>query len=219
MATSAHQGNKRIAKIGFVKGTYEKVQPAVRDNFFKSIDVLKGLGHGVKEIEYPDLPFGPTVSVIVDAEGASAFEEIIRDGRAKQLRAVADKVGGFEQAATLAIDYLRAQRVRTKIRQALLKLFDDVDIIAAPSRSTVAYPIGPNFSDVYKDFSSGPSIIASMNLVGAPGMAMPNGFGENNLPTSLQLNAAPANETTLLNVGIHYQMTAEDQKRVPAVFA
>jgi Asp-tRNA(Asn)/Glu-tRNA(Gln) amidotransferase A subunit family amidase len=50
-------------------------------------------------------------------------------------------------------------------------------------------------------------------------MAMPNGFGENKLPTSLQLNAAPANETTLLNVGIHYQMTAEDQKRVPAVFA
>jgi len=219
MATSAHAGNKRIAKIGFVKGTYEKVQPAVRDNFFRSIDVLKGLGHAVKEIEYPDLPFGPTVSVIVDAEGASAFEDIIRDGRAKLLRAVADKVGGFEQAATLAIDYLRAQRVRTKLRQALLKLFDDVDMIAAPSRSTVAYPIGPNFNDVYKDFSSGPSIIASMNLVGAPGIAMPNGFGENTLPTSLQLNAAPANETTLLNVAIHYQMAVEHHRKVPAEFA
>ena len=58
-----------------------------------------------------------------------------------------------------------------------------------------------------------------MNLVGAPGIAMPNGLGENNLPTSLQLNAAPANETTLLNVAIHYQMTANDHKKVPAEFA
>ncbi len=219
IATSAHISNKRVAKIGYVKGTYENVQPNVRENFFKSVETLKSLGHAVKEIEYPDLPYGPTVSVIVDAEGVSAFEDIILDGRAKQLRAVADKIGGFEQAATLAIDYLRAQRVRTKIRQALNPLFDDVDIIAAPARSTVAYPIGRDFSDVYKDVSGGPSIIGSMNLLGAPGIAMPNGFGENKLPTSLQLNAAPANETMLLNVAIHYQLTTDDHRKTPAGFA
>lgn len=219
IATSAHASNKRVAKIGYVKGTYENVQPAVRENFFKSIEALKSLGHTVKEIVYPDLPYGPTVSVIVDAEGASAFEEIILDGRARQLRAVADKIGGFEQAATLAIDYLRAQRVRTKIRQALLPLFDDVDLIAAPARSSVAYPVGPDFSDVYKGVSGGPSIIGSMNLLGAPGIAMPNGFGENKLPTSLQLNAAPANEPLLLNVAIHYQLTTDHHKKTPPEFA
>ena len=219
IASSAHVANKRNATIGIVKGSYEKAQPAVRENFLRSIDVLKALGHTIKEIEYPDFPYGPTVSVIVDAEGASAFEDLIRDGRAKQLRAKQDQIGGFEQAATLAIDYIRAQRIRGKIRQALVRLFETVDIIAAPTRSTVAYPIGPDFSDVYKDFSSGPSIIGSMNLLGAPAVAMPNGFGENGLPTSLQLNAAPANENTLMNVAIHFQEATDHHMNTPKGFA
>jgi aspartyl-tRNA(Asn)/glutamyl-tRNA(Gln) amidotransferase subunit A len=219
IASSAHVTNKRTATIGIVKGSHEKVQPAVRQNFFASLDVMKTLGHSIKEIEYPDLPYGPTVSVIVDAEGASAFEDIIRDGRAKELRAKQDQIGGFEQAATLAIDYIRAQRIRAKVRQALMRLFESVDIIAAPARSTVAYPIGPDFSDVYKDFSSGPSIIGSMNLLGAPGVAMPNGFGENGLPTSLQLNAAPANENLLMNVAINLQAATDHHTKTPPRFA
>jgi hypothetical protein len=83
---------------------------------------LQRLGHTIREIDLPDLPYGATVGVIVDAECASAFEDIIRDGRAKQLRAKQDQIGGFEAAATLAIDYLRAQRIRAKIRQALLSV-------------------------------------------------------------------------------------------------
>ena len=218
LASVAHAGNRRKLRIGVVKGTHEKVQPAVRTNFFRSIDLLREQGHTVKDVEYPDLPYGTTVSLIVDAEGASAFEDILRDGRAKSLRAKQDQIGGFESAATLAIDYLRAQRVRPKIRAALLALFDEVDLIAAPARSTVAYPIGPNFDEVYKDFSSGPSIIASMNLLGAPGVAMPNGFGENNLPTSIQLNSPPAREVNLMNAAIHYQLATDHHTKKPPGF-
>src|SRR5690606_23894977 len=116
------------------------------------------------------------------------------------------RTGGYASAATLAIDYLRAQRVRGKIRQALVKLFDDVDLVVSPTRSTVAYPIGPNFDEVYRDARSGPAVIPSMNLLGAPAIGMPNGFGEKGLPTSIQLNAAPANEALLANVAIHYQL-------------
>lgn len=218
IASSAHLANKRSLKIGVMKASYEKVQPEVRENFLRSIDALRTSGHTVTEIEYPDMPYGPTVSLIIDAEGASAFEDIIRDGRVKQLRAKQDQIGGFEQAATLAIDYLRAQRIRGKIRKALLDLFRQVDLVAAPGRSTVAYPIGPDFSEVYKEVSGGPSVIAGMNLLGGPGMAMPNGFGENGLPTSLQLNAAPANETALLNAAIHYQADTDHHTKRPPRF-
>ena len=219
IASSMHAVNKRKARIATVKGTYDRVQPAVRDNFLKSVDALKSLGHTVTEIEtYPDLPYGPTIGVIVDAEGASAFEELIRDGRAKQLRAKADKIGGFEAASTLAVDYIRAQRIRPKIRKALLELFNDHDLIIAPGRSTVAYPVGPNFDEVYKDVRSGPSLIGSMNLLGAPAVALPNGFGENGLPTSIQMNAAPANETMLMNVAIQLQGATEHHKKTPAGF-
>lgn len=210
--------NKRTLRVGLVKGSWENTQPAVRENFLKSVDVLKSLGHTVTEIDYPDLPHGTTVSIIVDAEGASAFEELLRDGRAKLLRAKADQIGGFESAATLAIDYLRAQRVRAKIRRALLQLFEQVDLVVSPTRSTVAYPIGPNFNEVYRDVRGGPGVIPSMNLLGAPGVALPNGFGENGLPTSIQLNAAPANEVVLMNAAIHYQLVTEHHLKKPPKF-
>jgi aspartyl-tRNA(Asn)/glutamyl-tRNA(Gln) amidotransferase subunit A len=219
ISSATHAANRRNATIGIVKGTHEKVQPAVRENFFGSIKTLQALGHTIREIEMPGLPYGATVGIIVDAECASAFEDIVRDGRAKELRAKQDQIGGFEAAATLAIDYLRAQRIRAKIRQELLALFEGVDIIAAPTRPTVAYPIGPDFSDVYKDVSSGPSIIGSMNLLGAPAVAMPNGFGDNGLPTSIQLNAAPTNENVLMNVAINFQVATEHHRAMPKGFA
>src|SRR5438105_5706868 len=219
IASSMHVANKRKARIATVKGTYDRVQPAVRDNFLKSVDALKSLGHNVSEIEkYPDLPFGAVVGVIVDAEGASAFEDIIRDGHAKLLRAKADTIGGFEAASTLAVDYIRAQRVRPKIRKALLDLFSEHDLIIAPARSTIAYPIGPNFDEVYKDMRSGPSLIGSMNILGAPAVALPNGFGENGLPTSIQMNAASANETLLLNIAIQLQSATDHHKKTPPLF-
>lgn len=215
----ARAANRRRQRIGLVKGSWDGVQPAVRENFLASVEVLRQQGHDIREIDYPELPYGPTISLIVDAEGASAFEDIIMDGRAKQLRAVADRTGGYASAATLAIDYLRAQRVRAKIRQSLVKLFDDVDLLVSPTRATVAYPVGPNFNEVYKDVRSGPAVIPSMNLLGAPAIAMPNGFGENGLPTSIQFNAAPANETALINAAIHYQMATAHHEAGPAKFA
>lgn len=218
-AVMARPANKRLAKIGLVKGSWDRVQPAVRDNFLKSVEVLKSQGHTITEIDYPDLPYGPTISLIVDAEGASAFEDILRDGRAKQLRAKQDQIGGFESAATLAVDYLRAMRVRAKVRKALLELFTKVDLVASPTRSTVAYPIGPNFNEVYRDVRSGPAVIPSMNLLGAPCVAMPNGFGENGLPTSIQLNAAPAMEPLLLSVAVQYQLATGDHLKTPPRFS
>lgn len=218
-AVMSRPANKRLAKIGLVKESWDKAQPAVRDNFLKSVEVLQSQGHTVTEIDYPNLPYGPTISLIVDAEGASAFEDLLRDGRARQLRAKQDRIGGFEAAATLAIDYLRAMRIRAKVRQALLKLFERVDLIVAPTRSTVAYPIGPNFNEVYRDVRPGPAVIPSMNLLGAPCVAMPNGFGQNGLPTSIQMNAAPAMEALMMSVAVQYQLATDHHTKIPAKFS
>jgi len=156
--------------------------------------------------------------VIVDAEAASAFEDLIRSGKTKLLREANDRIGGFEAAATLAVDYLRAQRIRTLIRKDLLAIFDKVDLIAAPTRATVAYPIGKNFDEVYKGVSGGPSLIGGMNLVGAPAISLPNGLGENGLPTAIQCIAAPANEIALLNAAVNYQAATNEHRKIPPGF-
>lgn len=210
------QWNKTTPKrwrVATVKGTYEKVQPEVRSNFLASVEIIRRAGHVVREIAYPDLPYGPVVGTIVDAEGASAFEDLLRSGKARQLRVPQDRIGGYEGAATLAVDYLRAMRVRAKIRQQLLALFKGVDFIIAPTRSTVAYPIGPNFGDVYKGISGGPAVIASMNLAGAPASSLPNGLGENGLPTALQICAAPLRDHELLDFSIAWERDAQQSLR------
>ena len=103
--------------------------------------------------------------------------------------------------------------------RSLLKLFEQVDLVVSPTRSTVAYPIGPNFSEVYRDVRSGPAVIPSMNLLGAPCVAMPNGFGENGLPTSIQLNAAPANEALMMSAAVQYQLVTGHHTKKPPKFA
>ncbi len=220
IASSMMQAHPRALRIGIIKGSHEKVQKEVRENFFRSIGVLRKQGHTiVEELVWPDLPMGAAVGAIVDAEAASAFEDLIRSGRTKLLREANDRIGGFEAAATLAIDYLRAQRIRTQVRREVLALFEKVDLIAAPSRSTVAYPIGKNFDEAYKGVSGGPSLIGGMNLVGAPAISLPNGFGENGLPTALQLIAAPANEIALLNAAVNYQAATSEHKKTPPLFS
>ena len=204
--------------IGIINATTEKVQPEVRDNFLASLEVFRSLGHHIVEIEIPDLPYGTVVSTIVDAEGASAFEDLLTSGKAKLLRCEADRTGGYVSAATLAIDYLRSMRVRRKIRKELLTLFESVDLIAAPTRSTVAYPIDGGFQDAYPGISGGPSTISSMNLVGAPAVAMPNGFGENGLPTSLQLIGPPLSDPEVLRVGAAFQNRTHHHRQSPPAY-
>lgn len=194
------------SKIGIIKTTYEETQPEVRANFEASIGHLRRLGHEVVEMTLPEFPYGQCVSTIVDAEGASAFEDLLNTGRAKMLTVAQDKIGGFEGAATLAVDYLRAMRIRKKIRLALTAVFtNEVDFIAAPTRSTVSYPIGKLFREVYPDIRSSPSTIGSMNLVGAPAAALPNGLGENGLPTSVQLIGGPLRDAEVLGLAAQWQ--------------
>jgi aspartyl-tRNA(Asn)/glutamyl-tRNA(Gln) amidotransferase subunit A len=210
---------KTRSRIGIIRATFEGVQPEVRANFEASVGVMKRLGHEVVEMEIPDLPYGQCVSTIVDAEGASAFEDLLTSGRAKLLRVEQDKIGGYEGAATLAVDYLRAMRIRKTIRQELTRILtDEVDFIAGPTRSTVSYPVDVLFRDAYPGIRSGPSLIGSMNLVGAPAAVLPNGFGQHGLPTSLQVVAAPLHDREALALASQIQREGDFHTKKPVGF-
>jgi aspartyl-tRNA(Asn)/glutamyl-tRNA(Gln) amidotransferase subunit A len=111
-------------------------------------------------------------------------------------------------------------RVRRRIRIALVDLVTrDVDIIAAPTRATVAYPVGPKFEDIYKGISGGPSLIGGANAAGIPAISIPNGFGENGLPTAAQLIAGPFREGWLVSVAEEIQKHSDFHLRKPPQFA
>jgi Asp-tRNA(Asn)/Glu-tRNA(Gln) amidotransferase A subunit family amidase len=192
-------------RIGVLRGTRDKTQPEVLRNFETSLSVLREYGEVIEDLELPDLPFDPAASIIIDAEGASAFEPLFENGRITELTAPEDRLGGYAGQVVLAKDYLKALRVRRVAAAALDHLLSQVDALAAPSLPTVAWPLNTPFDKVYPAYPGGTNISGAANLCGVPALFLLNGAGESGLPTSLQLTGRARNESVLLEIGIEYQ--------------
>ncbi len=206
---------QRKLKIAVIKGTTEKAQPEVRKNFEESLKVISEFAELEYDVEFPDYPWGAVVGTIVDAEGASAFYDLIISGKVAQLRNKRDKIGGYSMLQVSAVEYLNAMRLRKKMRKALEEFLSKYDAIVAPTRATVAYPIGVDFDKAYPGVSGGPALIPAGNLAGVPAICMPNGFGENNLPTSIQFMGRAFSEEILIQIANAYQERTDWHLRRP----
>lgn len=202
-------------RIAVPKGCVEKVQPAVRANFEAALAQLGDVVRVTRDVEWPDLPWGSAVGTIVAAEGAAAFRELLESGDASRLRCPADRTGGYASLVIPAVDYLQAMRLRRPMRAAMAKLFESFDAIATPTRATVAYPADKAFADVYPGVSAGPPVIPAGNLAGLPAIALPAGFGDDGLPTSIAFMGAPLAEGTLLEIGVAHQRRSDWHVRRP----
>lgn len=207
-------GKDKPVRLAVMKDSYEKAQPEVRENFLRSLDVLKKFADVEMDVKLPDFPYGPAVGTIVDAEGASAFRELIESGRVEELASPTGRVGGYSASLVTAVDYLHAMRLRSPMRRAWSEMFAKHGILVAPSRATVSYPINKTFDQAYPNINASSPIGAS-NLVGVPAISIPNGFGQNNLPTGIQFVGPAWSETTLIEVADKYQQATDWHKRRP----
>jgi aspartyl-tRNA(Asn)/glutamyl-tRNA(Gln) amidotransferase subunit A len=201
-------------KLGIIKGATAGIQPEVRKNFTDAVKVLSEFCEVEDNVPFPDLPFGPVVGTIINAEAASAFRDFIDAGGPARLRAVNDKFGGYAGMTILAVDYLQAMRVRAKLKKALDDLYARYDALIAPSRSTVAYPINVDFDKAYPGVS-GPPIIPAGNVAGQPALSVPNGFGMKNLPTGIQFTGRTWSEGKLIAIAHAYQEATDWHKKRP----
>jgi aspartyl-tRNA(Asn)/glutamyl-tRNA(Gln) amidotransferase subunit A len=204
----------RRLRVGVMKDSYEKAQPEVSRNFLASLDVLRRFADVEMDVKLPDFPYGPAVGTIVDAEGASAFRDLIESGRVGELASPEGRVGGYAASLVTAVDYLHAMRMRVPMRRAWGEMFRKVDVVAAPSRSTVSYPVDKTFDKAYPGIAAASPIGAS-NLVGVPAVSVPNGFGQNGLPTGLQLVGPAWGERELLELAVAYQSETDWHRRKP----
>ncbi|MDT5159131.1 MAG: hypothetical protein QOH51_3488 [Acidobacteriota bacterium] len=204
----------RRLRIGVMKDSYEKAQEEVRKNFLASLEVLRHFADVEMDVKLPDFPYGPAVGTIVDAEGASAFRDLIESGRVKELASPEGRTGGYAASLVTAVDYLHAMRMRAPMRKAWGQMFKKFDVLAAPSRSTVSYPVDKTFDKAYPGIGASSPIGAS-NLVGVPAISVPNGTGQNNLPTGLQLVGPAWSERDLLELSVAYQSETDWHKRRP----
>ena len=103
--------------------------------------------------------------------------------------------------------YLRAQKVRTLIRNDFLKAFEKVDAIATPTSPTAAFKIGAKSDDPLQMYLSDIFTI-SCNLAGICGVSVPCGFTKSpKLPIGLQLLGQPFGEATMLRLAHAYEQS------------
>lgn len=207
----------RRFKIGVPKGADKDIQPEVAANFRQSLKVLEDRVEVVEDIELPDLPYGAVAGMIIAAEGASAFDDLLKDGRLSQLTAPEDRTGGYPALAVSAPDYLRALRVRRPMQRALDDFLKQFDALAVPTRNTVASPLDKPFREGWPGITGGANVIGPTNVVGVPGISVPNGFGVKRLPTGLSFTARAFDESKLVTLGRLFQDRTDWHRRQPAV--
>jgi aspartyl-tRNA(Asn)/glutamyl-tRNA(Gln) amidotransferase subunit A len=95
--------------------------------------------------------------------------------------------------------YVRAQKVRTLIKQDFDKAWDKVDVVLTPATPNPAFapgeitdPVQMYLNDVFT---------VTVNMAGLPGISVPGGLSEEGLPLGLQLIGKPFDEATLFQVG------------------
>jgi Asp-tRNA(Asn)/Glu-tRNA(Gln) amidotransferase A subunit family amidase len=207
----------RRLKIGIPKGADKDIQAEVAANFRAALKVVADKIDVVEDVELPDLPYGAVAGMIIAAEGASAFDDLLKDGRLSQLTAPEDRTGGYPALAVSAPDYIRALRVRRPMQKALDGFLKQFDALAVPTRTTVATPLDKSFRDGWPGVSGGANVIGPTNVVGIPGVSVPNGFGVQGLPTGLSFTARAFDEATLVALGRLYQSRTDWHTRRPQI--
>jgi len=208
---------RRRPKIGVFAGASDKSQAAVVKNFDASLAVLREFADVIEPVRFPDYPYDAVLGALLNGECASAFRELIESGRSRELRCPADRVGGYVQYATLAVDYVDAMRQRAKLEPAVLAAIAPFDACVFPTQPTVSYPIDSNFNDVYADTPGPIDFTTAANLAGIPSLSVPNGFGIHGLPTGLALVGSAWHEAKLTAIARSYQDRTSFHEKRPDV--
>ena len=102
--------------------------------------------------------------------------------------------------------YVRAQKVRTLIKQDFDKAWSEVDVVLTPATPSPAFapgeitdPVQMYLNDVFT---------VTVNMAGLPGISVPGGLSEQGLPMGLQLIGKPFDEETLFQVGYAIEQAA-----------
>lgn len=110
--------------------------------------------------------------------------------------------------------YLKAQQVRTLVKQDFERAFEEVDVIACPVAPTTAFKIGEKADNPLEMYLSDAFTI-TLNLAGMCGISVPCGFDQNNLPIGLQLIGPHLGEEVVLRTAYAYERTTTWHERRP----
>ncbi len=173
-------------RVGFPKTDFDSAQTSKEQSNATFIK-LKSMGVQLVPIELPKLPI-EHLHIILSAEAGAAFDELTRSGKDDLLvRQIKNAWPNSFRASRFipAVEYIQANRVRFMLIQEMARLMKQVDLYIAPSLE------GDN------------SLLT--NLTGHPCVVVPNGFTEENTPTSITFIGNLFDEAKILAFAKAYQ--------------
>ena len=190
----------RRLRVGYLARAFEAEYPTRRFDE-ETLRVLRqDLGLELEPVQWPDLPVG-AMRFILDVEAAAAFDDITRDGRIRQMKRQGRNTwpNTFRYARLIpAVEYVQANRLRTRLIEETARLFERVDVIVSPS--------------------FGGNTLLLTNLTGHPCVVLPNGFREDNTPTSITFIGRLFGEAELMSLAMAYQEATDSHRRYPPRF-
>lgn len=225
-----------LPKEYFIPGTSKEVHKAVSE----AVSELKKIGAEVKEISLPHTKYALAVYYIICPAEVSAnmarYDGIrFGPGPSKEAEDLNDyylkaRGEGFGDEmkrrimiGTYALSsgyyeayYLKAQKVRTLVKQDFEKAFETVDVIVTPTTPDTAFKVGEHGDDPVKMYLED-IFTVSINIAGVPALALPCGFSSKNLPIGMQIIGPQFGEPTLFKVGAAYQKVTDWHRRKPKV--
>ena len=200
----------------------------------KAIAQLESMGAEIKEISCPRFRYGLPVYYMIASSEASAnlarydavkygvreeSEDLINMYTNTRAAGFGAEVKRRIMLGTYALSagyydayYLKAQKVRTLIKQDFDNAFADVDVLVSPTSPSTAFKAGEKTDDPLSMYLSDLMTIP-VNLAGLPGMSIPCGFDEAGLPIGLQLISNVLREDVLFHTAHAYERATEWHKK------
>lgn len=216
----------------FVAGMDPEVEAAIR----AAVETCRGLGAKIVEVSLPRTQYAiGTYYIIATAEASANLARfdgvrygarVAGDHPIDMISKTRDQGFGAEVKRRIILGtyvlssgyydayYLRAQKVRTLIRQDFDNAFKTCDALLTPVAPTAAYRVGENAADPLKMYL-GDIFTVTANLAGICGLSVPCGFTGSRLPVGLQVLAPAFREETLFRVGYAYEQAHDWHRQKP----
>ena len=202
--------------------------PEVVRGLHEAAGMLRELGHDVEEAS-PAQPGPDSLDIFIDVFGPQvslgiAYGELLagRPPHDDEIEPLSRAV--MERARTLpATGYLTALAQLQALARNTVAFFADYDLLLTPVLAARPLPIGElngcgddPMDDLRRSGRFAP-YTALFNVTGQPAITIPVGFGEDGLPTAVQLVGHPLGEETLLQVAARMEVARPWAAHRPAI--
>ena len=215
----------------------EGIDPQVEASVRSAIELLEKLGASTEEISLPHTEYAIATYYIIAPAEASAnlarydgvryglrtdqIDNIIDMYKKTRSQGFGDEVKRRIMLGTYSLSsgyydayYLKAQKVRTLIKQDFDQAFKKVDVLITPTSPTPAFKIGERTDDPLQMYLSDIFTTPS-SLAGLPGISVPCGLTESGLPIGLQVLAAPFEEEKIFRVAYTFEQNTDHHQKKP----